>query len=73
MPYEPPPNDAESKKYYERSEKALRNMRHDSSRMHQTSVETSTPQKRPYNNNDGCRDKVLQFLFLAISFVSLFS
>ena len=45
----------EEKNYYLGAEKALRNVRHDSSKTHSPSIETSTPQKRPYNNNDGCR------------------
>lgn len=70
MPYEPPPNDAESKKYYEKSEKALRNINHDSSKMHRPSIETSTPQIRPYNNRDGC--PFFQLVFLGIAVVSYF-
>lgn len=61
----------EEKNYYIGAEKALRNINHDSSKTHTPSIETATPQRRPYNNKDGCRDRLLQFALLAITFGSL--
>lgn len=62
-------NEQEEREYYERSERELRSVNHNSSRRYPPSIETSTPHRRPYNNghdSDGCR------LFALIFFVAGF-
>lgn len=73
-PYGPTWHDKKSQEeenYYVGAERALRNIRHDSSKNHTPSIETSTPQRRPYNNRDGCRNWLVLLIGLFAGLLGL--
>lgn len=61
----------EEKEYYNRSEKEMRNIRHDSSKMHTPSIETSPAQPLP--EKEGCPTRLFQLVLLTITFSSMIS